>query len=637
MEPEYDEGGNLIIPDPLTAEFINSITRYEIFKDLVNAKNWGGKKGKFMLRDIKNKTLPLCKIKAIEILRKENIEAQYRTQLEKSIATGKHVQDQNGEDYIQDEKGFFINIKKEYVLIPLKNSKNELIKYAITSTEDFEEISKLTFHSKVDKRGSERVISNLTPLTTILLGNIPKGYNVRFINYNPLDLRRENMLIVTTAQFKQSHPKKKGKYECDYRGVSLISKHKKVSNSNSENEDDESIIDDDESFIEENDDLNENNLEEEQDNINKYRVSIKFENKKIRIGHFKNEQDAAKAYDIYAYHYYREYCGNNGMLTKEEIKDVLVNGIPKDYQKVKPERDLPTNLYRGRGKKSYSFDFSLGGHRYYLNVGEDLERAILKMEYIREKLIENYKQELEEKNQDTPILRNSDGIPILQLINMEGETIGEAKVSEEIWRDLNKHTWHLKNTDYPAGFIDNKNIELHNHIYNTYMVEKDKRKEPTIDHINRDKLDARIENLREASRSLQSHNRDKSENAIIKDVKGVTINGNKFVVNPYKVRYSFDFLEDAAIKFNELAIEKYGKEANLNIIGEGQTRVIDLINIEDITEEYIDNIQHVELFKLVAKKKNWGGKDGELKPSYVKASTLEDAKTKAKLLLRQGK
>jgi len=145
-----------------------------------------------------------------------------------------------------------------------------------------------------------------------------------------------------------------------------------------------------------------------------------------------------------------------------------------------------------------------------------------------------------------------------------------------------------------------------------------------------------LENLRAATFSLQSHNQSKNENSIIKNIKGVTINGNKFVVNPYGKRFSFDYLEDASEKFNELAKEKYGNDAKLNPpMKTEKTKVIDIINIDDINEEYIKNITHVELFKLIVKKKNWGGKNAKIHQTKVKTDTLEEYKQIALNLLKE--
>jgi len=66
-----------------------------------------------------------------------------------------------------------------------------------------------------------------------------------------------------------------------------------------------------------------------------------------------------------------------------------------------------------------------------------------------------------------------------------------------------------------------------------------------------------------------------------------------------------------------------------------KTKVIDILNIDDIDEEYIKNITHVELFKLVVKKKKWGGKNAKIYQTKVKAGNLEEYKQIAINLLRE--
>lgn len=76
--------------------------------------------------------------------------------------------------------------------------------------------------------------------------------------------------------------------------------------------------------------------------INKWRSSIRCDCKPPHLGSFGDETEAAKVYDIYAIHYYKEESPQtNNLLTKSEIKDIRYNGIPGKYQK--KIRYLPKN------------------------------------------------------------------------------------------------------------------------------------------------------------------------------------------------------------------------------------------------------------------------------------------------------
>ncbi|AYV75817.1 MAG: zinc-binding loop containing protein [Terrestrivirus sp.] len=68
-------------------------------------------------------------------------------------------------------------------------------------------------------------------------------------------------------------------------------------------------------------------------------------------------------------------------------------------------------------------------------------------------------------------------------------------------------TWFLMTNGYIAANIDGKNIYMHQIIMNYYAHGN---KTENIDHINRNKLDNRIVNLRITTQSVQNSNRDKS-------------------------------------------------------------------------------------------------------------------------------
>lgn len=95
------------------------------------------------------------------------------------------------------------------------------------------------------------------------------------------------------------------------------------------------------------------------------------------------------------------------------------------------------------------------------------------------------------------------------------------------------------------------------------------------DHINRDKLDNRKENLRHATRAQQMQNRDKQTGNYTSKYKGVYLDRRsgrfRAHINDPKTGKkislgSFVNEDDAAVKRNEAAIEYYGEFAVLNII-----------------------------------------------------------------------
>lgn len=142
-------------------------------------------------------------------------------------------------------------------------------------------------------------------------------------------------------------------------------------------------------------------------------------------------------------------------------------------------------------------------------------------------------------------------------------TTGEVFFCDSIFFDkVNKHQWRNDGKGYCTMQIGRKTYLLHRFIFENPPAE--------IDHINRNKLDNRLCNLREASRSQNGankttpitnssgykgvtwHAKDKKWNARIKkDKKGKHLGG-------------FNTPEEAAIAYNNAAIKLFGEFACLN-------------------------------------------------------------------------
>jgi hypothetical protein len=68
-------------------------------------------------------------------------------------------------------------------------------------------------------------------------------------------------------------------------------------------------------------------------------------------------------------------------------------------------------------------------------------------------------------------------------------------------------SWYFSNNGYVTGTINGKNIYLHQYLLNYHGNGKGQN---SIDHINRNKLDNRLENLRIVDQSIQNINREKT-------------------------------------------------------------------------------------------------------------------------------
>lgn len=147
----------------------------------------------------------------------------------------------------------------------------------------------------------------------------------------------------------------------------------------------------------------------------------------------------------------------------------------------------------------------------------------------------------------------------------------ECLVDDADYENLNKYKWHFNDNGYAVrsqhyqldGINKNKTIKMHRAImgYPEKMM---------VDHINRDKLDNRRENLRVCTRSQNLMNMN-SHRGTTSKYKGVSASGRgrPWIAKICKDRKQkfighFDTERDAAIAYNKMAIEWFGPFANLN-------------------------------------------------------------------------
>ena len=138
-----------------------------------------------------------------------------------------------------------------------------------------------------------------------------------------------------------------------------------------------------------------------------------------------------------------------------------------------------------------------------------------------------------------------------------------TEVSPEDYDDLIQYKWSKLN-GYATTKINEKRIYMH-----TYLLGKSKENSKNkIDHIDRDKLNNTRENLREASDSQNSQNRDKREGTTSKYI-GVSWHpeAGKFVcwcARTYLGSFDKENEIEAAKKYDTYAYIKFGKHASTN-------------------------------------------------------------------------
>jgi hypothetical protein len=197
--------------------------------------------------------------------------------------------------------------------------------------------------------------------------------------------------------------------------------------------------------------------------------------------------------------------------------------------------------------------------RIYIGVFNTANEA--NQAYIDTKL--KLEKEKEEKRLTQQIKRNNDGDAIIELFNKNKQKVGEATIDDHRYYDTTKHGWYLDVLGYVNGYVNGKSIRLHSYLM-------DAQPGHTIDHIDRNPLNNKIENLRFSTPALNGHNKTKSTNAT-SGYYGVSYRNRN---NVYTAQIStagktyqlgrFKTEMEAAKAYDMKAKELYGTFANLN-------------------------------------------------------------------------
>jgi hypothetical protein len=262
---------------------------------------------------------------------------------------------------------------------------------------------------------------------------------------------------------------------------------------------------------------------------------------------FEKEDHAAYWYDQLALKYYG--------------KDARINKICKADDFIEPNienRELPKGVYPTKSEK-YMTCIYYNKKQHYLGIFETVEEA--------EKVYKNKKTELKDNIKiDPEIKRNKDGVAVILTSKNEEIVVDDDKYSE-----LMKYTWHINNNGYAITQENNKSITMHLYLMNP-------ENEEIIDHINGNRTDNRLSNLRKSDRSLNGHNKIKQIGLSSKYI-GVWLvkKTGKYqsAIRKGDKRYHvgrFEIEEEAARAYNKKALELFGEHANLNNLDLLQTK-----------------------------------------------------------------
>jgi len=330
--------------------------------------------------------------------------------------------------------------------IPLRNKAKEIVDYAIVSKEDFINLNKYRWYkdivcgyaiSSINKK-KQRMHRHI--MIDILKHDIDSHTPIDHINNNRLDNRRENLRVVSHSENSRNKSKTKNSTS-EFFGVTF-------------------------------------------DKIRKmWRARLKLTDKPELNAYYNIEIHAAHQYNLWIEEH-KVSCGKTNDIE-----------IPSDFKLYNPkskQNELPTCITYARDKKRYVVMVN----KKHVGIYNSLEEAV--------KVRDENKKELQDKQTEErlnkQVLRNEDGLAIIQLFNKNKEKVNEVIVDDETYYELMKYKWWYSGSGYVAAQLDNKkSILMHRYLLD--YTGKD-----VVDHINGNKLDNRKSNLRIVTRQQNSQN-----------------------------------------------------------------------------------------------------------------------------------
>jgi hypothetical protein len=507
-------------------------------------------------------------------------------------------------DMGKNDRCVILDNKNNILFIPLYNKYKNIVDYTYTDIKYLSLLKTHNIYRKINRNKKYAISSaNQKYIHLVIFGEKEDNNNViDHINGNSLDNRINNLREVTVAQNSANR-----KNPCDrFKGVGWHVYRKK------------------------------------------WQSSLYYNKKKLYLGLFDNEIDAAKIHDVYYVHYFRNTKNINNikginLLSDEDIQTILNKGIPEIYtiSKKKPIKNLPINISENKkqtgyvySKRFYKSFINMECAKYILNdfqrifpeinslKNTDIEkdeifyviRVLLKKTYKTldetiyslEKL-NNYIREIDSKinfYMQNNICRNKLGVAILYANDTTSKTYVEVEVDDEDWIEYFKYPWYINNGGYPCcSGLQFSTLHL-NIFYRHYKEMYDnKNNKDTIDHMDRNKRNAKKNNLRIANPSQQSQNQNNYSKFQYDTYTGVFLNRGKFYAKCSKKNIKFKskgyiYLEDAAIKYNEFALI-FDKNARINIVPNTKTKIEDIYSKKNITDTFIKNIKNTQEIKEI--------------------------------------
>lgn len=302
------------------------------------------------------------------------------------------------------------------------------------------------------------------------------------------------------------------------------------------------------------------------------RTKNKFvvQHKNLHYGYYNDEEEAAKIYDSVVLILSDGKAKTNNLVTYESVKDKSINDIVLIKRR-------QISYIQKRGKK----------YRVKITYKEQIfSKCKIKTIDEAKLVLYNFKQEIillkEAEKINLTIERNKNNIAIIYAYNNKKEIVGESLVDDDKWHELYQMKWYMSEGYFKTG----KNTLLHRYLMN---ASKD---DLLVDHMNKNKLDNRISNLRFNTFAGNAHNKIKIENATSKYYGVYWQKTSQCWVAcimkdhiPYYLG-RFDNEENAAAIYNIKARELYKEFANLNILENEEELLENMIPLKQSSSKY---------------------------------------------------
>ena len=272
------------------------------------------------------------------------------------------------------------------VKIPL-SSKSNANKFATVSEVDADKISRHKWYLKLGRNtfyAHAHIDGQWMSMHKFIIGDVPKGYVIDHSDRNGLSNSQQNLRVVTLSQNSHNIALRGG--TSMYRGVSW-------------------------SQI-----------------TGKWHARVGGQH----FGYFDDEEEASRTADKAALLLYGDVAQLNAEYSDEEMSELQLEGFHVIIQ-----RELPTGVVQ-RGKK---FLAQITINKQYTNLGMFDNAQEAHVAYLDKKNQETGR--MIEMHNSRPIVRNDDGVAVIDIHDKHGTVIEQALVDDEDWHHLTLTSWSL--------------------------------------------------------------------------------------------------------------------------------------------------------------------------------------------------